>query len=84
MPTTGFMLRLSYAYLDVNLDDVFNTLTNEIEPASFGPGAENTFSVIVGYVSTPPRSGSSTPMRVTTTSMIGTRTAGSPTAIPTT
>ena len=49
LPTTGLMLQLSYAYLDANLDDVFNTLTNEIEPASFGQAPENTFSVIVGY-----------------------------------
>jgi iron complex outermembrane receptor protein len=28
---------------------VFNTLTNEIEPASFGQAPENTYSLIVGY-----------------------------------
>jgi iron complex outermembrane receptor protein len=49
LPTTGLLVQLSYAYLDANLDDVFNTLTNEIESASFGQAPENTFSLVVGY-----------------------------------
>ncbi|MFT4613726.1 MAG: iron complex outermembrane receptor protein [Bacteroidia bacterium] len=49
MPVRGLFLRLSYAYLDSELDDVVNPLSGELQSSNFTNSPEQNYSVIADY-----------------------------------
>ncbi|HEY6130501.1 MAG TPA: TonB-dependent receptor, partial [Halioglobus sp.] len=53
MPATGLLLQASYAYLDSELDPVFNPLSEQTEEFGFGNAPEHTYSLLAGYTFPP-------------------------------